>query len=263
MVLPHCETGDTGTGGAPKLERSRVHRVVWVKRVIWVLATGVVVMGIAVGWIAWQFRPDIQAFPARVRASVAAHHTRWVTASAVSPSFRRALIATEDRSFATNWGISFKGLGRALAINSLHGRIEQGGSTLTQQLVSNELFGPTPSPAQKAMGIVLACFVTATYSKAEILTLYMNEVYLGQGSYGVEMAAHRYFGVSAAQLTLPEAAMLAGLPQAPSAYDPLVDWSAAKHRQRTVLDNLVAVRAISAQAAHTAYAMPLPLHQGP
>lgn len=229
------------------------------RRMMGILVIGLAFLCVTVGWIAWQWWPQVQALPVRVHASVAAHQGIWIPASRVSPWFRQALVATEDRSFETNWGLSFIGLGRALWVNLSTGHIQQGGSTLTQQLVSNQMFGPTPTASQKAIGMVLAVLVTASYSKSEILTMYINGVYLGQGTYGVGRAAQRYFGVSAARLSLPEAALLAGLPQAPSALDPLIHFAAAKRRQHTVLGNLVAVHAISPQQAQAAYAAPLPL----
>lgn len=235
---------------------------VWLNRGLRILGVGLAMLGLAAGWIVWQFGPAVRALPARVRANVAAHHGVWVSAPQVSPWFRQALIATEDRSFATNWGVSFVGLGRALWVNLRAGHFRQGGSTLTQQLVSNVLLGSTPTPAQRVLGMGIAVQVTASYTKAEILTFYMNEVYLGQGAYGVGAAAERYFGVSAARLSLPEAALLAGLPQAPSAYDPLVHFAVAKRRQWIVLENLVAVHAITAPQARAAYAAPLPLQRG-
>jgi len=156
---------------------------------------------------------------------------------------RQATIATEDASFYTNPGVDAKAILRAVLINLRGGEVLSGGSTITQQLARNVLLPPEERTqrtlTRKLRETVLAWRLARTYSKDEILVLYLNETYYGNLAYGVEAAAQAYFGKSAAELDLAECALLAGLPQSPAGYNPLVDPEAAKERQAVVLDLMV------------------------
>lgn len=198
---------------------------------------------------------------ARRRAEIGGGH--YVPLSAVSPWFVKALVATEDQSFYHNWGISFEGIGRALLVDLREGRFAQGGSTLTQQLVRDLLLSPVKTIPRKVTGSLLALAVTARYSKTAILTMYVNEVYLGDGAYGIDAASRRYFGLPPRRLNLAESALLAGLPVAPSALDPLRHLQAAKARQLVVLQAMVGDGMLSAAQARQAAAAPLPLLRSP
>jgi 1A family penicillin-binding protein len=156
---------------------------------------------------------------------------------------RQSTIATEDASFYTNPGVDAKAILRAIMINLQGGEVLSGGSTITQQLARNVLLPPGERTqrtlSRKLRETILAWRLVRTYSKDEILTLYLNETYYGNLAYGVEAAAQAYFGKSAAELDLAECALLAGLPQSPALYNPLVDPDAAKERQAVVLDLMV------------------------
>jgi penicillin-binding protein 1A len=152
-----------------------------------------------------------------------------------------AFIAAEDASFRSHWGLDFVGIARAAAKNVDAGRAAQGASTITQQVVKNLVLNDRQkSLTRKLKEVVLALEVEWTYEKDHILFLYLNSIYLGAQSYGVEAAARTYFGKHVAELTLGESAMLAGLPQRPSDYNPYRNFDRAKERQSYVLGRMVA-----------------------
>jgi len=152
---------------------------------------------------------------------------------------RQATIATEDASFYRNPGVDIRAIVRALWINLRSGEVLSGGSTITQQLARNLLLSPEErtqlSLMRKMREAILALRIARHYSKDEILTLYLNETYYGTLVFGIEAASRAYFGKHAAELDLAECALLAGLPQSPARYNPLENPSAAKERQRVVL----------------------------
>ena len=202
---------------------------------------------------------DVVRLPAIAAASMKRHRAEPLALPAVSPWFLKALIATEDRTFYTNLGVSVQGIVRSFWVDMMKGTYAQGGSTLTQQLVRDQVLTTQKTFRRKLSEALLALAVTARYPKPEILDLYVNQVYLGNGYWGVGRAAQGYFGTSASRLSLAQAAVLAGLPQAPSALDPLVHRQAARRREWAVLSNLVAVHALTWQRAHQVYRMPLHL----
>ncbi|HEY8950589.1 MAG TPA: PBP1A family penicillin-binding protein [Rhizomicrobium sp.] len=146
-----------------------------------------------------------------------------------------AFIAIEDRRFRDHFGLDPIGLGRAAFENMIAGHVTQGGSTLTQQLAKNLFLDPKRTFERKSQEAFLALYLESRYSKDQILTLYLNRVYFGAGTFGIEAAAERFFGKPAAQLTLPEAAMLAGSVKAPARYNPLADADASMKRGQVVL----------------------------
>jgi penicillin-binding protein 1A len=146
-----------------------------------------------------------------------------------------AVIAIEDRRFRLHFGVDPLGLARAVFANLAAGRTVEGGSTLTQQLAKNMFLTPERSIKRKVQEVVLAVWLETKYSKDEILEMYLNRVYFGAGAYGIEAAARRYFDREARELTLPQAAMLAGLLPAPSHYAPNRNPQAAKQRAALVL----------------------------
>jgi penicillin-binding protein 1A len=147
----------------------------------------------------------------------------------------QAVIAIEDRRFYWHYGIDPIGLFRAMAANWRAGGVVQGGSTLTQQLAKNLFLKPERTLERKIQEVILAVWLEANLSKRRILELYLNRVYLGGGAYGVDAAALRYFGKSARDVTIAEAAMLAGLLKAPSRYAPTRNLAAAEDRATVVL----------------------------
>jgi 1A family penicillin-binding protein len=170
---------------------------------------------------------------------------------------QKATIATEDASFYRNPGVDAWAIIRALYINLRGGEVLSGGSTITQQLARNLLLSPQEraeiSLTRKLREAILAWRLARSYSKDEILTLYLNESYYGNLAYGIEAASRTYFGKRAAELDLAECAMLAGLPQSPANYNPLENLETAKTRQRVVLDLMAKLGYISPEEADGAH----------
>jgi membrane peptidoglycan carboxypeptidase len=195
--------------------------------------------------------------PARVRMILAAHHEP--TGVLPAPSrLAAAVVSVEDEHFYSNFAINvLSGVGRA-ALAALQTEQDPGGSTIEQQL-AKRLYGHGGGMAATLREIGLGVKLDLAYSKLEILRMYLNAVYYGQGFWGVTAASRGYFHTTPADLTWAEAAMLAGLLQAPSAYDPVTHYGLGKQRQRHVLAQLVANGHLSSQAAAVAYRSPLPL----
>jgi membrane peptidoglycan carboxypeptidase len=180
-----------------------------------------------------------------------------VPLSQVATAMQQTTIAVEDRSFYQHGGLNLLRTGQAGLDDLLHLRFNQGGSTITQQLVKNIYLSEDRSVLRKLDEAILAVEIEHQYSKSQILEAYLNRIYYGNRSYGVEAAAQTYFGKPASQLSLPEASFLAGLPQAPTELDPITNFTGAKARQRVVLDAMVRTNAITAAQAQSAYAQKL------
>ena len=182
----------------------------------------------------------------------------WVPLSQVSPYLQGATIATEDRDFYSNTGVDLVAVLRALYYNLTEGKIVSGGSTITQQLARNVLLEPEERAEQtlwrKLREAVLALELARRYPKDTILEIYLNQIYYGNLAYGIEAASQTYFGKHASDISLAEAALLAGLPQAPASYDPLVNPAAPKVRQQTVLSLMVEAGYITQDQATAALA---------
>jgi penicillin-binding protein 1A len=172
---------------------------------------------------------------------------------------RNAFIAAEDDNFYKHNGVDPVSIVRAVINNAAAGDKVQGGSTITQQVVKSLLLTPQKSYERKLKEAILALQLEGQLSKDEILYLYLNHIYLGSGAYGVAAAANEYFGKRVEDLTLAEAAILAGLPQAPSRYSPFKHWPQAKARQRYVLDRMVEVGFVTRAEADAAMDEPLAL----
>jgi membrane peptidoglycan carboxypeptidase len=163
-----------------------------------------------------------------------------ISIDAVPKLMQDATVAIEDKTFWTNPGFDVAGIIRAIQVNSASGRITQGGSTITQQLIKTRLLGDDPTFTRKIKEAILAVEATRTFSKSQILEMYFNQIYYGNQAYGLKAAAATYFGVTDLnQLTLGQMALLAGLPQAPSDYDPIQNMEGAKARRTLVLDAMV------------------------
>ena len=153
----------------------------------------------------------------------------------MSPWIPKAVVAIEDRRFYDHYGVDPIGIARAMVTNIIHSRSKQGGSTLTQQLAKNLFLSPDRTLERKVQEALLALWLEHKYTKDQILEMYLNRVYLGSGAYGVEAASRRYFGKSAKDVDLMEAATLAGLLKAPSRLSPARDPKAANDRAKLVL----------------------------
>ena len=175
----------------------------------------------------------------------------------------KAVLSIEDRRFFSHWGVDPWGIARAAYANWTAGSIVEGGSTITQQLVKMQFVGGERSLDRKVREAFTAAWLDFRVGKDEILTRYLNSVYLGAGAYGMSAAARLYFDKSLGELTLAESAMLAGLIQAPSRYDPIRNLEAAQRRAGTVLDAMREAGAIDAEAANGAKAKPATLKLSP
>jgi penicillin-binding protein 1A len=157
-----------------------------------------------------------------------------------------AFVAIEDRRFYDHEGFDPRGIARAIVTNIERGRAAQGASTITQQLARNLYLSSDRTLQRKADELLYSIQLERTYSKRQILGLYLSRIYFGSGAYGIEAASRRYFNKPAARLTVREAAMLASIPKSPSAYDPAAHPDASVQRSRLVLDAMVETGAISA-----------------
>jgi penicillin-binding protein 1A len=168
-----------------------------------------------------------------------------VPLSSVPTIVRQAVVAIEDSGFFAHHGIDLKAVVRAAYQDARHGRIVQGGSTITEQLVKNTITGNDQTLGRKVREAVLAYQLENRYTKDQILEMYLNTVYFGQGAYGIEAAAKTYFSVPAHRVSLTQGAMLAGLIASPSNYDPLFDPKAALTRRNLVLQRMHTLGMIS------------------
>ena len=174
----------------------------------------------------------------------------------MSPYIPQAVTAIEDRRFYSHFGVDPLGLARAAVENVMRGRVSQGGSTLTQQLAKNLFLKPERTVERKVQEVLLALWLEQKYTKDQILEMYLNRVYFGSGSYGVEAASRRYFGKSARDVTLSEAALLAGLLKAPSRLSPARDPEAAERRAQLVLAAMREQKLIGDKELTTAMSAP-------
>jgi penicillin-binding protein 1A len=172
------------------------------------------------------------------------------------PYLPRAFIAIEDRRFYSHYGVDPIGIARAAVANILHRGVSQGGSTLTQQLAKNLFLTQERTLQRKLQEVELALWLERKHSKSEILELYLNRVYFGSGAYGVEAAAQRYFGKSAKNVTIAEAAMLAGLVKSPSRLAPNRNPEGAEKRAQTVLTAMADAKFITEAQAKASIGHP-------
>ncbi len=177
----------------------------------------------------------------------------------VPDNLKHALVATEDSRFYYHHGVDFVGIARAAFVDLIKMRPVEGASTLTQQLARGLFLTPKVSLIRKIKEAFLAIEIERHFSKDEILLMYLNHVYFGEGAYGAQAAAQTYFGKNCKDLDLAQCALIAGLPQAPSLYDPLVNLSYAKKRQKEVLGRMTAQGYITQNQANQAYQEPLNL----
>jgi 1A family penicillin-binding protein len=173
--------------------------------------------------------------------------------SRISPNFLNAVVAAEDKNYWSHHGLDKRALLRAAYHNILHGRIVQGGSTITQQLAKNMFFSTRRDWQRKIRDMLMALQIERRFSKEKILEAYCNQNYFGSRAFGVEAAAQTFFSKHADRLTLAEASMLAGMPNSPSRYNPYANYEAAKDRQRFVLNRMVAEEIVTQEKADSAF----------
>src|SRR5437868_3622806 len=197
-----------------------------------------------------------------VLADVGNHgdHRLAVKLKDVAPVAVQATVAIEDKGFYTNPGIDFQGIIRAAFDNIRAGHVVGGGSTITQQLAKQQFLTPDQTVTRKIKELALAYELSQTYSKDQIMELYLNKSFYGSQSYGIEAASLSYFQIPASKLDLAQGAMLAGLPQAPTEWNPVLHPDAAKLRQTEVLQAMVRANMISQEGLDKAVAEKLVYH---
>ncbi|MBN2752980.1 MAG: transglycosylase domain-containing protein, partial [Rhodospirillaceae bacterium] len=187
----------------------------------------------------------VEAANGRVLASYGDLHGGYVRFDAISPYLVQALLATEDRSFYSHFGVAPLSVARAVWINLRAGGVRQGASTITQQVAKNLFLSRDRTLHRKVQELLLSFWLEAKFTKNQILALYFNRVYFGGGTYGVEAASQRFYGRSAKTISLYQAAVLVGSLKAPSRYNPLSSPEASNHRARQVIRNMVAAGYLS------------------
>ncbi len=221
------------------------------------LAVAGVVLPLAGVAALWPLTPSVGDAEQRITARLQQHQARDPHALAGPDKVGVAVIATEDSRFLSHHGLDAVGVLRAGWTTLQGSHRDAGGATLDQQLAKNLYTADTMSA--KVEQIELSSKLEAQYSKPQILEMYLSEVYFGHGFYGLPAAARGLFGVAPTELSWAQASLLAGLVQAPSAYDPYQHQNLAKQRQRHVLERLVATHTLSQAQADAAYADPLGL----
>jgi penicillin-binding protein 1A len=215
----------------------------WIRRVIHgacALTAGVALLLTAAGGVLLAATPEVGDAEARVQAQDAAHGVNDTSLS-TPPKVAAALVATEDSRFWNNPGIDPLGLARAVEVWLRGGGGDGGGATIEQQLAKMLYTNGRRTRLDQLEQVALGVKLAHDCPKSEILRMYLATAYFGQGYYGLDAAAHGYFRTSPARLDWPQAALLAGLVQAPSAYDPLRDPGLARQRRAEVLGRLAAV----------------------
>jgi penicillin-binding protein 2A len=183
-----------------------------------------------------------------------------VKLTAISKHMQQAIVAVEDRRFYDHTGVDAGALGRAMFRNASAGGVVEGGSTITQQLAKNVFLSAEKSYKRKLKEAAIAIKIENMYTKDQILELYLNQIYFGGGSWGVEKASRTYFGKNASELTLPEAALLAALPKAPTHYSPVTHKEAAVERRNLVLGLMKEQGYVTEAECKQAQATPLKLN---
>jgi penicillin-binding protein 1A len=258
-------------GGSKRRSRGRSRRGL-VRLFYWGVVLGLWAAIALVGVIVWvgAHLPPIQAleipkrpptieivgFDGSVLATRGEMPGANVSLKELPPYLPKAFIAIEDRRFYSHYGVDPLGIARAAVANVLHRGVSQGGSTLTQQLAKNLFLTQERTLQRKLQEVELALWLERKHSKSEILELYLNRVYFGSGAYGVEAAAQRYFGKPAKNVTLAEAAMLAGLVKSPSRLAPNRNPEGAEKRAQTVLSAMAEAKFITAAQAQASIGHP-------
>ncbi|WP_150006701.1 transglycosylase domain-containing protein [Iodidimonas nitroreducens] len=267
---PHSNPPSAASKGARVPRRRPIRRVLYWFAIL--LVWGGILGVLSFIWIAHDL-PDVSNLPPpgqertvtvkSVTGATLANYGpvrgQWLAYESIPEVMILALLSIEDRRFFNHSGVDILGIGRAVLANLRAGGVSQGGSTLTQQLAKNLFLSSERSLKRKAQELLLALWLERAYSKEQILTLYLNRVYFGAGTYGIDAASETYFGHSARRLSLAQAAMLAGLVKAPSRLAPSHNYAGALQRSEQVLAAMVDTGFITALAADRARNQPPPL----
>ncbi|HEX6506985.1 MAG TPA: biosynthetic peptidoglycan transglycosylase [Chloroflexota bacterium] len=256
------------TWAQPVPSRAHRRRFRRLRRVVATIVIAGILLFTARAYVLHVYAPGLRAeartVPVLVQQQLASHGDRYVTIDRISPNLRHAIVAIEDWRFYYHPGVDPLGIARALWVNVRKEHVDQGGSTLEEQLVKRAIVHDDSTIHAKLRTMALAWAVDQEFSKQKILEEYLNEAYYGQGAYGVGAAARVYFGTDAARLTLPQAAFLAALPQAPSIYGDHPTAPEVVARKNTVLSDLAKYgyissdQATAAQNVRLTFALPNP-----
>src|SRR5438045_8230465 len=197
-------------------------------------------------------RNTVYVVDGKIYSRLAGANRLKVSLSEVSPFFITAVLAREDSRFYAHKGIDWRGIMRALVRDIMSGSAKEGASSITQQLARNSLPLGGRTLSRKVLEAMVALRIERQFTKQQILELYVNRIYFGNGCYGVETASQAYFGKSVSKLNLPEAALLAGLIRSPNRFSPLKNPEGAKNQRNAVLDRMVALKKISTPEAEDA-----------
>lgn len=222
-----------------------------------------VVLAVLAGWLyavhayVPRLHQEVRSIPHRVDAQLRARGAAYVPLGGISVNLQHAIVAIEDRRFYSHPGIDPVGMARALEVNITQRNVDQGGSTLEQQLVKRTLAPDDRSVPQKLRQLALAWAVDREFTKARVLELYLNAAYYGQGAYGAAEAARTYFATDAAHLSVAQAAFIAALPQAPSIYGANPNAPVIHQRWHRVLQDMRQLNYITVWQERQATAIPL------
>lgn len=195
------------------------------------------------------YNQELEEEPLLSRMDNVKNKENYIKSSEISKNYLDAVVAVEDHRFYEHGPIDIISIGRALWTNLKHWELREGGSTITQQVAKNLVFSQETSFTRKLGELFAAYEIEKNYSKDEILEIYVNTCYFGDGYYGIYDACYGYYNKSPKDLTLDEASMLAGIPNAPSVYSPSANMDLAKKRQKHVLNKMVEYGYISKEEA--------------
>src|ERR1700741_1528397 len=248
--------------GPQKKRRGRLFRFGWKLTLLGVLAAGGLGVFFFYGaWAATFNMKKVGEMPERntvfdvdgkIYSRLAGANRLKVSLDKVSPLFIDAVLAREDTRFYQHGGIDWRGILRALVRDILSGSAKEGASSITQQLARNSLPLGGRNLSRKLLEAMVALRIERDFTKQQILELYVNRIYFGSGCYGVETASLAYFGKNAKDLSLPEAALIAGLIRSPNRFSPLKNPEGAAVERNGVLDRMVELKKISAATANQA-----------
>ncbi|MDD3841016.1 MAG: transglycosylase domain-containing protein [Clostridia bacterium] len=207
-------------------------------RAIILIVVLVVGFGLGINFIIHKYS-QVYSIDESFKEQVQADVPNYVTMENIPKNLKDAVVLVEDRRFYNHGGYDLISITRALFANIKNGQIVQGGSTITQQLVKNTVLSSEKTFSRKFKEMLLAVALERQYDKQQILEMYLNVIYFGSGAHGIYQASRTYFNKDVEQLTLEECAMLAGIIQAPSVYNPNENYQKAKSRQQIILDLMV------------------------
>ena len=221
----------------------------------WILKLGLLLLLIVSGSVAWQghrmYAGALKEMPLEEKIEEIREQPDYTPLSRLPKTYQNAVVAAEDHRFYQHPGIDVIAIGRAMKNNILAGSLREGGSTITQQLAKNLYFTQEKKFTRKAAEVFMALKLEKEYTKEEILELYVNTIYFGDGYYGIEEACQGYLNKDATEMTLADCTMMAGIPNAPSVYAPTANPDLTRDRQEKVISSMVEYNYLSETDANS------------